>query len=62
MTKKVDWHKIVQEILEKHLPLLSGKVICDRGRERPHTIRFDFLCHAKGGFATEKTKRYNKTV
>jgi hypothetical protein len=46
--KRINWHEIIQEILDKHLPLMSGKEIEDLARERQHLIRVDYYCAAKG--------------
>lgn len=45
---KINWHEIVQEILDEHLPLMSGKEVQDLARERQHHILVDYYCGVKG--------------
>ncbi len=56
MAKTINWHKIVQNILEQHLSLLSGKVVAAGSREHHNMIRVDFFCHVKGDIPKEKLK------
>lgn len=44
----VNWHEIIQEILENYLPLMSGKVIKDASREYPKYLHVDYYCLTEG--------------
>ena len=44
---EIEWHKIWQEVLDKHLPLLSGKEVEMGDREFSRQIRLDYYFQAK---------------
>jgi hypothetical protein len=43
-----DWHEMIQNIFDKYLPLMSGKVIKEPGREYPRYFEVDYYCLAEG--------------
>lgn len=58
MEERIDWHNILQEILENisNLQLLSGKIIAGKAREYHQMIRADFICHTQGDLSNDKLK------
>ncbi|RME50816.1 MAG: hypothetical protein D6795_09370, partial [Deltaproteobacteria bacterium] len=46
MARIVQWHEIFQDLLEKDLPLLSGRRIIEGRREHQLYFRVDYYCVA----------------
>lgn len=49
--EKVYRHKIIQDILDNYLSLMSGKIIKGPGREQQRYSRVDYLCETEGELA-----------
>jgi len=42
--QRIYWHRILQDILDKHLELMSGKEVLERDREFSTHFRVDYFC------------------
>jgi len=42
--KRTDWHKLIQDILDEHLEVMSGKTVVERDRESSTHFRVDYFC------------------
>ena len=53
----INWHSIIQDILDEHLPLLSGKKIKEGAREFSRYIKIDYYCEVEGDLPLEDEGR-----
>ncbi len=55
--ENVDWHGIIQDILDEHLPLLSGKKISKQEREFQKFFKVDYYCETEGDLPKDNLLR-----
>ncbi len=47
--KRIDWHKLLQDILDNHLEMMSGKQVLEADREMSAHFRIDYFCRCGSG-------------